>query len=137
MSSRISARVDESRIDPGFLTDVLEVLNALPFLFVIHFGWRSVEEQQALRARFEADPAHAPRAARPRQSLHVGENFADGNARAVDVTLVVDGRDEWDYTHPAWRALVDAVKAHPRLHSLDDIGDTDHIQKVGWQSDLA
>ena len=59
-------------------------------------------------------------------------------ALAVDVTLIVpDGPDrkkaDWDYTHEPWQRLVKAIRAHPRLHSLANIGDWDHIEAVQWR----
>ena len=62
----------------------------------------------------------------------------DATALAVDVTLIVpDGPDrkkaDWDYTHEPWQRLVKAIRAHPRLHSLANIGDWDHIEAVQWR----
>ena len=129
-------RVDETKVEPQVLADVVALLNAQPDAFVITCGWRDQATEQAGYLAWEADHTQ-PKFTDPSNSAHVGGNFPDGCARAVDVTLVRDGRDDWDYTDPAWRALVEAVKAHPRLHSLDEIGDTDHIEKVDWRADKA
>jgi len=132
-------KVNGDQIDPGFLSDVVGLLDAYTAATNVRAfiteGWRDRARQQALRDAFLADPDHAPRAADPSESAHVGANFPDDRARAVDVTLVVDGKDDWGYDHPAWQGLFAAIYAHPRLHSLHAIGDGDHIEKLHWQLD--
>ena len=126
-------KVDAGQIEPNFFQDVIDVLNAQPHDFYVHVGNRSRAEQQALHDKYLAG---GPKAASPEHSAHVGENFPDGLSRAVDVTLVIDGKDEWDYQNPAWQALVAAIDAHPRLHSGAHFADTDHIEKSGYRADM-
>lgn len=135
-----TSRVDTSTIDAGFLEDVVAVLTGLSDTWIITEGWRDGAREAALHAAYLADPAHAPKATDPSNSAHVGANFPDGCARAVDLTLVRDGKDVWEVDDrnlqdPGWIALVDAIVAHPRLHSLATIGDYDHIEKLHWQHD--
>ncbi len=134
MSSN-AQRIDQTQVDPAFLADVLELLNQQPDLFVLTCGWRDGAVEAAGHAAYLADPAHAPKYTDPSNSAHVGTNFADGKSRAVDLTLIVDGKDDWTPEHPAWQGLIAAVAAHPRLHGLADIGDYDHIEKLHWQRD--
>jgi hypothetical protein len=132
MSSDV--RIDPQRVDAPFLADVIALLVALPDDWVITCGWRDVAVEAAGYAKWIEDPSQ-PKYTNPTNSAHVGGNFPDGCARAVDVTLVRDGKDVWDYKDAGWRALVAAVLAHPRLHGLDSIGDTDHVEKLHWQRD--
>jgi hypothetical protein len=133
MTARIRKDVLGALIEPAFLADVLDVLGAQPDLFVIHFGHRTRAVQQALH---DAYMAGGPKAASPEHSAHVGENFPDGLARAVDVTLVRDNADVWDYTDAGWVALIAAVDAHPRLHSGAHFSDSDHIEKTNYRADM-
>lgn len=119
----ISWRVNRSLLDPAFAADVDELLAQDEGDWFVTYGFRTRAEQAALYA---AHLAGGPLAAPPGSSAHeVG--------RAVDVTLVENGVDQWDYQSPSWRRLVEKVKAYPRLHSLDDKGDTDHIEEVNWR----
>ena len=135
-----TSRINTSLVDAQFLEDIVQLLTAQPDMFVVTEGWRDGAREAALHAAYLADPAHAPKATDPSNSAHVGANFMDGCARAVDVTLVRAGKDVWeaDDLHlqdPGWISLVAAIKAHPRLHSLASIGDYDHIEKLHWQQD--
>jgi hypothetical protein len=131
-------RIDASRVDPVFLTDVVALLNdytaGTTMQAVITCGWRDAVVEQAGHDAWLADPSK-PKYTDPSNSAHVGDNFPDGLARAVDITLVVDGKDDWAPEHPAWQGLIAAVLAHPRLHGLATIGDYDHIEKLHWQRD--
>jgi hypothetical protein len=139
MNANLS-RIDTSLVDSEFLADVEELLNQLPpagmdiEVWMVTCGWRDGAEEKAGHDAWLADPSK-PKYTDPSNSAHVGANFPDGKARAVDVTLVRAGRDIWDYQDPSWRAFVAAVLAHPRLHGLDSIGDTDHAEKLHWQRD--
>ena len=141
MNANLS-RIDTSLVDLDFLADIEELLNLQPDTFVATEAWRDGAREAALHAAYLADPEHAPKATDPANSAHVGANFTDGRARAVDVTLVRDGRDVWEKDEdarapkdPGWQALLAAILAHPRLHSLVSIGDYDHIEKLHWQRD--
>ena len=132
-----TSRVATQEIDADFLSDVLELITRLPATlgtFFITCGWRSQATELAGYHAWLADPTK-PKYTNPANSAHVGGNFADGCARAVDVTLVRGGVDIWDVEDPGWQALLEAVRAHPRLHSLESIGDYDHIEKLHWQAD--
>lgn len=129
-----TSRVNTAEIEPDFLADVVALLVGLEDSFYVTCGWRDGATEAAGYAKWKADPTQ-PKFTDPSNSAHVGANFPDGKSRAVDVTLVRGAADIWDYQDPAWRALVAAVLAHPRLHGLDSIGDTDHIEQLHWQRD--
>lgn len=120
-------KADRALVAEPFATDVDRLLAADPGCWYVTAGARDVATESAGYAAFLADPAHAPRYTDPLHSAHCCTP-----ARAVDVTLVKDAHDDWAYDDPDWRRLVAKVQAHPRLHSLDAIGDTDHIEQVGW-----
>ena len=139
MSSN-TTRIDVTLVDANVLDDVENLLNALPDTWWITAGWRDGAVEAAGYAAYKADPDHAPEYTNPGNSAHVGANFPDGCARAVDVTLVRDGADVWDFTDPSWLAMRDAVRAHPRLHPGADFQppskpDWPHIEKLHWQQD--
>lgn len=148
--------VEADDIDPQLLADFNEVCNAATpdEQWVVTFGKRSYEEQSALHQKYLEG---GNRAVAPEKSAHVGDNFPDGKARAIDFARLVNGKLLWDYhpnpnlgqrghnpafgngeaTNPPWAALIAAIRDHPRLHSLDHtpINDSDHVEKVAWQSD--
>lgn len=129
-----TSRVNTAEIDAEFLADVVALLTEIDESFYITTGWRDEAVELAGYQKWLADPSQ-PKFTDPANSAHVGANFPDGKSRAVDVTLVRGSADVWDYRDPAWRALVAAVLAHPRLHGLDNIGDTDHIEKLHFERD--
>lgn len=139
-----SVRVDTTKIDADFLADVVVLLYDQPDEFVVTSGDRDGAVEQAGYAAWLADPTQ-PKFTNPANSAHVGANFPDGKSRALDVTLVRDGKDVWDYADAGWQALIAAVRAHPRLHSGADFTDAhgnptpdeDHIEKVDWRADKA
>lgn len=117
-------KVDRSKLWPPFADDVDTLLANDPASWFVTYGFRTSTEQAALREKFLAG---GPRAAAPGHSAHE-------RGLAVDVTLVKDGKDEWGYDHdPDWQRLIGKIRAHPRLHSLYDIGDGDHIEAVNWR----
>lgn len=142
--SAVTTRVDASLIDEGTFNDIVQLLDEQPDTFVLTCGYRDGAVEKAGHDAWLADPSK-PKFTDPSNSAHVGENFPDGRARAIDVTLVRGGHDVWDYSDPAWVALIAAVDAHPRLHSgahfTDKAGkptpDEDHIEKLHWQRDKA
>lgn len=117
----------------GFALDVDQLLMQDPAQWIVTYGFRTRDEQAALHARWllwleenpTADPSTGPRAAPPGMSAH---EFG----LAVDLILITNGKDDWRYKGEDWRRLVASVLASPRLHSLDSIGDTDHIEAVHW-----
>lgn len=119
----ITWKVDRSQLNQRFASDIDQLLLNDESNWYVTQGFRSSVYQQALYEKYlQGGPLAAP----PGHSAHeVG--------LAVDVTLVRDGKDIWDYKDPAWRRLVEKVHMHPRLHSLDDHGDTDHIEAVNWR----
>jgi hypothetical protein len=128
-------KVDASLIDSGVYADVVALLKSRSEAWFITQGWRDQLTEQAGYNKFISDPVHNPKYTHPSNSAHVGANFPDGKSRAVDITLVIAGKDDWDYTHPAWQALIAQINAHPRLHSGVWFADPDHIEKVHWQRD--
>jgi hypothetical protein len=131
-----------SQGEPAFLDDLVALLTAQPDTFYLTRLWCDRATEEAGYQAWLADHTQ-PKYTDPADSAHVGDNFPDGCARAGDVTLVRDGRDVWEYTDPAWLALIAAVRAHPRLHSGADFTDAagrptpdqDHIEKLHWQRD--
>lgn len=117
-------KVDRGLLREPFATDVDGLLAARPESWVVHYGFRTREEQAALYATFLKG---GPRAAPPGKSAHE-------YGLAVDV-VVLDGEKhtDWNAEHPAWRGLLADILAHPRLHSLCNIGDCDHIEAVRWR----
>lgn len=127
-------KVDRTLLKAPFAEDVDTLLMQDPASWVVTYGFRTRDEQAALYALWlkwledhpGADPKDGPRAAPPGMSAHEA-------GLAVDVTLVNNGKDDWNYKGADWLRLVAAVEAHPRLHSLTGIGDTDHIEAVHWK----
>jgi len=120
----VAWKVDRTLLREPFAGDVDALLEALPDDWYVTCGFRSSDEQKRLHDKFLAG---GPKATSPGNSAHE-------YGLAVDVTLVVDGRDVWDYETPEWDRMLAAVAAHPRLHSLcQSIGDCDHIQAVRWR----
>lgn len=119
-------RVDRTLLEPEFAADIDALLAADPAHWVVTYGFRTRLEQAALYKKFLEG---GPRAAPPGTSAHE-------SGLAVDLTLVVQKTDIWDYHDANWLRLVAAVLAHPRLHSLANIGDTDHIEKVKWRQHM-
>lgn len=116
-------KVDRSQLREPFASDVNDLLDADPSTWYVTQGFRSTAQQAALyQKHLDGGPLAAP----PGQSAHEA-------GLAVDLTLVRDGKDVWGYTDPDWRRIVEKVRAHPRLHSLDAYGDTDHIESVNWR----
>lgn len=119
----ITWKVERRELREPFATDVNDLLDADPAHWFVTQGLRSTAQQAALyQKHLDGGPLAAP----PGQSAHEA-------GLAVDVTLVRDGKDIWDSADPDWRRLVAAVRAHPRLHSLDNVGDTDHIESTNWR----
>lgn len=116
-------RVDRGKLREPFADDVNQLLHDDPDTWVVTAGHRERSEQAAL---YKIYLSGGPRAASPGNSAHEAD-------LAVDVTLVRGGHDIWNSSDPSWRRLVHKVHLHPRLHSLDDIGDTDHIEAVNWR----
>lgn len=123
VNDMVTWKVDASQLNAQFAQDVVGLLQDDPANWFITYGFRTRDEQAALYAKYlQGGPLAAP----PGHSAHeVG--------LAVDITLVRNGEDIWDYRDPDWRRLVYKVHMHPRLHSLDDHGDTDHIEAVNWR----
>ena len=125
----ITWRADATLLDMTFYADVNALLGADAATWIVTSTWRDKATQAAGRAAFLADPKHNPRYADPDTSAHCVTP-----ARAVDVTLVVNGQDEWDYADDNWRRLYATILAHPRLHSGISFGDGDHIEQLHWKA---
>lgn len=128
-------RVKKELLHPEFVADVDALLAADAGDWVVTYGFRTREEQAALYKIFcdwcdknpDKPPSAGPRAAPPGQSAHE-------SGLAVDVALVQGTKTQWDTKDPAWVRMIATVKKHPRLHSLAEIGDFDHIEKVKWRN---
>lgn len=124
----------DAKLEPGFKADVDALLTADRSVWVVTYGRRTRDEQALLYANWlkwldenpKADPKTGPRAAPPGLSAHEC-------GLAVDFALLLGTKRNWAYASNDWRRIVAAIRAHPRLHSLDGIGDTDHAERVHWQ----
>lgn len=125
----ITWRAREDLLDAAFAADIDAVLTADPATWIVVSTQRDYATQAAGRAAFLADPVHNPRFADPEDSAHCCTP-----ARAVDVTLVVNGKDIWDYHDANWQRLYATILAHPRLHSGISFDDGDHIEQLHWQT---
>jgi len=118
-------------LEPEFADDCDSCVGALSWSYRVVFGVRSWALQARLHDAYAADPLHAPRAAPPEKSAHV-------RGLAIDLVLVVNGRDIWDYRHQGWIDLHAAIDKHPRLHGgwmfKSGPSDDDHVEKVNWQT---
>jgi hypothetical protein len=119
----ITWRVEKSQLNKQFADDVDELLSNDPAEWTVTEGKRTSEYQQILYNRYLRG---GPLAAPPGHSAHEA-------GLAIDVSLIKNKSTEWNYKDPDWRRLVNKVHIHPRLHSLDDYGDTDHIEAVNWR----
>jgi hypothetical protein len=122
-------KVDRALVAEPFASDVTELLTNDPADWVITTGARDPNVERAGHEAWLADHTK-PKFTDPSNSAH-----CRAPALAVDVTLVKDGKDDWDYKDADWQRMVAAVVAAPRLHSLGpSIGDWDHIEAVGWRT---
>lgn len=123
----ITWRVDRGQLVEPFASDVDKLLGADSASWYVTSGYRSLDEQKRLHDLFLAG---GPKATAPGNSAH---NYG----LAVDVTLVKNGKDDWDYTDADWQRMVAAVQASPHLHSLGPaIGDWDHIEATVWRNKI-
>lgn len=129
-----TTRVDMTQCPEPFRTDVQDLLSGDPATWVVTEAYRS-PEQQAIdwqKGRdadgIVIDEVAVITNAKSGESPH-------NHALAVDVTLVVDGKDVWDYNDPSWLRLYAKIDAHPRLHSGIHFPekDGDHIEAVRWR----
>lgn len=120
-------RVDPLALREPFRADVQRLLHLSPYAWTVTYGYRTLEQQAALFAKYQAG---GPRAAPPGKSPH---NFG----LAIDVAL--DGSEapglqpDWDTSHAGWVWLFDAIFDHPRLHSGKSFHDACHIEAVNWK----
>lgn len=115
------------RLEPGFRSDVEELLGKSPYNWYVTYGFRSIELQTALYNKYMAG---GPKAAAPGKSAH---NFG----LAVDVVLDVDPntpglQPSWNTKLAAWMWLFATIKLHPRLKSGVSFGDGGHIERYKW-----
>lgn len=114
-------------LDPTFRADVDAFLGASPRRWWVTYGFRTLAEQAALYAKYQAG---GPRAAPAGRSAH---NYG----LAVDVVL--DQSDQkglqadWDVTVPGWLWLKTKSILHPRLRTGWKYADYGHIEAVGWE----
>ena len=123
----VTWKADRSQVAEPFATHVNDLLAADAGDWFITCGARDPAVEAAGYAAWLADNTK-PKYTDPKNSAHCAVP-----ALAVDLTLVTNGTDNWDYQGPDWRRLVAGVRASPFLHSLDSIGDTDHIEAVHWR----
>lgn len=119
----VTWRVKKSELRQPFADDVDKLLADDPDEWVVTEGLRDSVYQKAL---YEKYLKGGPRAAPPGKSAHE-------KGLAIDVSLIKNNRTIWDPEDPAWQRIIHKVHMHPRLHSLADIGDYDHIEAVNWR----
>lgn len=131
----ITWRIDRAQLQPQFAADVDSICGPDTATWVATYGIRTYAEQDALYAKGrDADGNVIDKAA-------VVTNAKGGESphnwgMAIDVTLVKEGKDDWDYaTDPDWQRLYAAIAAHPRLHSgiKFPVPDGDHIEVFNWK----
>jgi len=120
-------RANPLGVDRAFREDVEQLLQPSPHTWYILSGARSLTEQAALWAAYQAG---GPRAAPPGQSAH---NFGLAVDVVADIEPAPGLQPSWDIRKPAWIWLAAAVDAHPRLHHGRHFGDWPHIERVNWK----
>lgn len=130
----VTWRTDRSQLQHPFVDDLGALLASDAANWFVTGGFRSFADQDADFAKgrdaagnvIEADAVITD--ARGGQSPH---NYGF----AGDLTLVVDGKDVWDYSDPNWQRLFGKIDAHPRLHSgiRFPIKDGPHVEAVRWK----
>lgn len=120
-------KVDPSLLDPSFRKDVEAFLQSSPHRWWVSYGYRSLDEQASLYAKYQAG---GPRAAPAGRSAH---NYG----LAVDVVLDASEKAGlqalWDTALPGWSWLKMKSIAHPRLRTGWRYSDFGHIEAVGWE----
>lgn len=116
-------KIEIGKLDATFYNNVSAALTPGPYLWRIVFGFRSNLAQQILYEKYLKGGALA---APPGQSAH---NYG----LAVDVVLVINGVEQWNYLHPGWSWLWLVVLKSSGLHSGKVFNDPDHIQAVNWR----
>lgn len=111
-------------LNPQFKADIEDLLTASAYDWHVTSGYRSLDEQDAL---YQAHLHGGPLATTPGNSAH---NYG----LAVDVALIMNGKEDWNESHPAWQWLFSGILASPRLHSGRGFGDADHIERLNWRA---
>lgn len=121
--------IKKSDLDPAFLADVHDLLEASPHHWVVLSGLRSLSAQKVLHDKHLAG---GPRAAPPGSSAH---NYG----LAIDVVPDADDnwanglQPQWVVTAPAWLWLKANTVPHPRLRSGWSFNDAGHIERYKWR----
>lgn len=141
-------KVDKAGLEPKFLNDVDILFNTLPSDYYVTEGYRTIERSNTLYDEFingiilgrQANGViirgiKGPRAAPGGKSPH---NFG----LAIDVSLDGDTnkpglQPTWNTKLAGWTGLKLAVFKHPRLHSLWNIGDWPHVERLNWRDYVA
>jgi hypothetical protein len=121
--------VDPDDLDHWFREAAEKRLGPLPELWLVTDGYRSLEEQGALYAKYKAgNPKASPPGLSPTTTgsrLNI----------ALDVDGKIGGAVSWDtheYAEQGGRFWA-AIDASPELHSGRWFKDADHIEAVHWQ----
>lgn len=120
-------KVDPKRLNAAFRADVEEFLGASPYSWWVTYGYRSLDEQAVLHAKYLAG---GPRAAPAGRSAH---NFG----LAVDVVLddpKPGFQPLWDTQLAGWLWLKAKSIAHPRLRTGWKYADFGHLEAVDWET---
>jgi LAS superfamily LD-carboxypeptidase LdcB len=122
------SKVDKALLEPQLVKDVDKLLSGSEFEWVVTEGFRSIERSNELFKAYKE--GRGPRAARGGTSAH---NFGLAVDVYPDDTARPGIQPDWNTKAKAWRWLVEAVAAHPRLHSLWKLGDYPHIERYQWE----
>ena len=131
----ITWKVDRSLLKEPFASNVDALLSADPADWIVTSGYRSPDEQTALYAEGRDNQGNIVTPSAVVTNAKAGQS-AHNAGLAVDVTLVKDGKDDWDVRDPDWQRMIAAVRAAPDLHSGADFPtpDTDHIEAYRWKA---
>lgn len=129
---------DKNMLQKEFADDVESILEPSIDTWYVTSGFRSLDEQSILYAKYLRGGAKAAPPGKSAHNYHLacdvvpdGDISKPGLQMMWDIIKKVVGLPS---TNPApWLWLRDAVKKHPRLHSGWSFQDWPHIEKVNWR----
>ena len=119
-------RVPQEHLYPPLVRDVTALLMPSPSDWYVTHGFRSMEEQAGLYAKYKAG---GPRAAPPGLSAH---NYGLAVDVVLDTSPASGLQPSWDTEQQPWRWLFSALEHHATLLSGVGFRDGDHIEWRHW-----